>query len=289
MKILTQMIKCKLIMHLLLLLYFLLTNFSYATTLDRRPRGKGVYNENLKNRDFPFTFMVNEFGVDSTIKFFKSEIQNKNKSKDLLKFIFDRYNEIPSVETFHIETVHKRSLKAKLAAFIYMMGLMYDSSNRLHASIMPDSLRNYYAKRAYDGLTHLNPQVQNCYAGIDCGKVRQQAMNLIQYLQAYDYLKTGGYIQPLDGDMNKDFNFRTNEVVFLSPRNCLRGFARNLYKSSDMVINSKTGWKKNHGIISCSAIGVASFVLGSNAGGKRDKYDPNKWFQRAHGREHSAI
>jgi len=192
----------------------------------------------------------------------------------------------------------------KANAFIYLLGiqLSLDSSNRLHASIMPDSIRNYYGKRAYDGITHLNPQVQNCYAGIDCGKVRQQAMNLVQYLQAYDYLKTGGYIQPLDGDMNKDFNFRTNEVVNLSPRNCLRGFARNLYKSSDMVINSKFGWKKNHGIICASALYMAAIVL-NDAGVEyrpvigtlkwvigrgpfpHPSYSPKNWFDRAVGTE----
>jgi hypothetical protein len=101
-------------------------------------------------------------------------------------------------------------------------------------------------------------------------------MQLIQYLQAYDLLKTGGII-------GNDINSRND-----SPRENLRKFTSELYSTSSRIINSNIGWKKNHGIISCSGLGMASLILGQ-AGGRRDEYDPNKWFQRAHGRKHNAV
>ena len=46
-----------------------------------------------------------------------------------------------------------------------------------------------------------------------------------------------------------------------SPRNKLRQFARNLYLQSNSIINSTSGWKKNHGIASASALLMAAQVL----------------------------
>jgi hypothetical protein len=123
----------------------------------------------------------------------------------------------------------------------------------------------------------MNYKIPPCYGLNDnCKNVRQQAKRLIGYLQSYDMLKTAGALP--------------NDIKCLNncPRERLREYTSELYQASSRIINSNMGWKKNHGIICANALGMASIVLG-HAGGKRDKYDPNKWFQRAHGRKHTAI
>jgi hypothetical protein len=189
MKILTPIIKCNLKVHFILLVLALLTQYSYASSLDRRPRGKGVYNENLKNRDFPFTFMVNDYGVDSTINFFKEEIKTKGRSRDLLDFIFERYGEISSSTSFNKGDVYALSLKAKLAAFIYMIGLKYNSITE-QVEVLPNfghPDREQYATEARNILKDI--EVKGKYFnGIN--KQRYRAFELLNYLQAYDYLKT---------------------------------------------------------------------------------------------------
>jgi hypothetical protein len=139
-------------------------------------------------------------------------------------------------------------------AVIYLVGLKYqvNSSNIGEFVEMNDSIRNFYAERAYLGLKNLNPKIESCWLGggsDGCKNLRNKAPQLIQYLQAYDLLKTGGKIAHYADDNSSDD---------CNPRNKLRQFAANMYRNADPIINSSTGWKKNHGIICASALGMAA-------------------------------
>lgn len=136
---------------------------------------------------------------------------------------------------------------------VYLIGLKYNAITATTGtfSVIPDSIRVQYAERAKIGLINLNPDIIPCWGGGDCGKISLKAFDLIQYLESYDLLKGSGYI----GD---DRN--TGDC---SPRNKLREFARNMHIQSEDVINSFLGWKKNHGIICASSLGLAAIVLQS--------------------------
>ncbi len=58
---------------------------------------------------------------------------------------------------------------------------------------------NYFVNNAIDGLSDLNPEIISCYGGGDCAEVHLKAFDLMQYLQAYDMLKT-------TGDISQDYN-----------------------------------------------------------------------------------
>ncbi len=116
----------------------------------------------------------------------------------------------------------------KNQAIVYLIGLRYSrTNNRDTFTRMTQYDRNQFAERAKNGLVNLNPNIISCYFGEDCGKVHKKAFDLIQYLQAYDLLKTGGYIAPNDGDRNG---------LDCSPRSKLREFSRNMYIQAEDVI-----------------------------------------------------
>jgi hypothetical protein len=167
----------------------------------------------------------------------------------------------------------------------------------------PDSI-NFFGNRASIGLSELNPKVKACILGGDnCSNIRNRAQELIQYLQAYDLLKAGGKLSPYDQD-KMDYSW--------TPRNKLREFSKELYVESSKIINSETGWKKNHGIICASALGMAAIVL-NDAGVVKSvdnglvrflhtiwnaitlqpiphpNYSPVNWWERAYGRPHNII
>ncbi len=156
-------------------------------------------------------------------------------------------------------------LWVKSNAIVYLVGLIDSAiSDTVHTyAIMNDSLKAVYFAKANQGLQNLNPRIIGCSGGNDCGKVREKALDLIQYLEAYDLLKADGGLPQNDGDKGNNN---------CSARNKLRQFSRNLYKESNSVINSSAGWKKNHGIICCSALGMAAMVL-NDAGVETDYTD----------------
>ncbi len=143
-------------------------------------------------------------------------------------------------------------------AIVYLLELKYDTTEQGKDTLIPfePEDKNRFFDRANQGLRNLNPNVQFCIWGASygCKKVRNKAIQLVYYLQAYDLLKTGGGIAAYDGDRN-------HSDGDCSPRNKLREFTRNLYVQSNSIVNSSTSWKKNHGIICLSAIGLAAIVL----------------------------
>jgi hypothetical protein len=183
-------------------------------------------------------------------------------------------------------------------AIVHLIGLKYESvgTNDKDTFIYtPNPVHpggKSFSDRANDGLRNLNPEIISCWGGDDCDVLKDKAFDLIYYLQAYDLLKTSGYFLEGDGDRNKDN---------CTARNKLREFSRNFYDESNRVINSNLGWKKNHGIICASALGMASIVL-NDAGVEtewisgifgifkhggfhipRPKYSPVNWHLRADG------
>jgi hypothetical protein len=179
-------------------------------------------------------------------------------------------------------------------AIVYLLELKYDTTEQGKDTLKPMTLsdKNWFFDRANQGLRNLNPNVQFCNWGASygCKKVRNKAIQLVYYLQAYDLLKTGGGIAAYDGDRN-------HSDGDCSPRNKLRQFARNIYSESNSIINSTSGWKKNHGIICASALGMAAIVL-NDAGVETNyfiglfdwvrpspKYSPVNWYRRSHGTE----
>jgi len=122
----------------------------------------------------------------------------------------------------------------KRNAFIALIGLKYFvyAGVRDSFSILSDSERTEYARKAENGLKNLNPRIIGCSGGKDCGIVHLKAFDLMQYLQAYDLLKTGGKIAHYADDNSSDD---------CNPRNKLRQFAANMYRNSDPIINSSSG------------------------------------------------
>lgn len=137
-------------------------------------------------------------------------------------------------------------------AIIYLIGIKCSSiGNRIVFEPMTDpSLKQYFRDQATTGMRNMNTNVVSCIGGPDCGLLLNRGQELIEYAQAYDVLKcTDAY--PTD-DRNAGPT---------SGRNRLREFTRNYHTNVFSVINSTAGWKKNHGIIACSALGTAALVL----------------------------
>jgi hypothetical protein len=142
-------------------------------------------------------------------------------------------------------------------AIVHLVGIKYDTTSLgvdtfIYISDWQSSFRSSFAERAAQGLRDLNPRIISCWGGADCDVIKSKAFDLINFLQAYDLLKAAKYYPIDDGDRNNGD---------CSGRNKLREFTRNFYEESKHVINSNLGWKKNHGIIAGSALGMAAIVL----------------------------
>jgi hypothetical protein len=146
-------------------------------------------------------------------------------------------------------------------AIVYLLELKYDTTDQGKDTLKPLSLsdKNWFFDRANQGLRNLNPSVATCNWGASygCKKVRNKAIQLVYYLQAYDLLKAGNGIAAYDGDRN-------HSDGDCSPRNKLRKYTRDIYKYSEGdlgITEHAIGWKKNHGIAAASAILMAAQVL----------------------------
>ncbi|NDC31067.1 MAG: hypothetical protein EBZ58_09075, partial [Bacteroidetes bacterium] len=264
----------------------------------------------------PYTMFVkgDDFSLDKSLQIIRNNIIKgqpfdpdsiKNEYFRLFKDICDYANNPEPLKCSYNEECN-HPVWVKNNAIVYLIGLRYstDANGKGQFDSMTPAGCDTFFRRAHEGLRNLNPNVVSCWGGSDCGKVHFKAGQLVQYLQAYDLLKAKGGIPKNDGDRNGGS---------CTARNKLRQFARNLYVESDYIINSSLGWKKNHGIMCASALGVAAIVLNDagvetglmgNAGGllpsignfigglfgsiigepwPHPKYSPLMWYQRAHG------
>jgi len=158
---------------------------------------------------------------------------------------------------------------AKNNAFVFLIGL--DSAanwmdTTSYSSQSPsNAMRNSFRDLALYAFNIIKFDVVG-----DDGKQQHQCKSLQMWLQAYDLLKTARedpvlYSQgrhPLpqyDGDRN---------AGDCSPRNKLRRYTRDFFKAIGGgefswwgVVNSPSGWKKNHGLMAASTLLMASIVL----------------------------
>jgi hypothetical protein len=151
----------------------------------------------------------------------------------------------------------------KYNALVFFIG-MKDSlgpDGKFYLVPMTDFERANYFIRAQTGLTNMNWVVENCVLGaLNCSRIRRRALHFVSYIQSYDLLKSFG--EHWGGSVSPDYIRGDNRnTLTCNPRNKLRRFARELYNESDPIINSTFGWKKNHGIICASALGLAAIVL----------------------------
>ena len=255
----------------------------------------GYYEFNM-NAGFPYT-MFNKtrdnWNLDSTLSNIRNRIlSTKLKPDPLLRYfavddyakaykeIFVSQNGINEPSTCSKDKACDHPMWVKRNAFLALIGIKYEWLQGYKDTfyLMPDALKEEFKDKATAGLRNLNPNVIGCGGGKDCGIIHEKAFDLMQYLQAYDMLKTAGYLT----------NDRNGENC--TARNKLRKFSRNLYAESNFVINSRIGWKKNHGIICASVLGMAAIVL--HDAGSRDlrfKYNPKNWHVRAVGDGGSNI
>jgi hypothetical protein len=179
----------------------------------------------------------------------------------------------PSTCNYNSDCDHAKWVKQN--AFLALIGLRYRwiyGMKDTFELINNQSEIDYFANNAKNGLSDLNPEIISCYGGEDCTNVHKKAFDLMQYLQAYDLLKAGGFIQ------------NEENLTDCAPRNKLREFSKNLYVESNNIINSHTGWKRNHGIICASVLGMSAIVLnGAGASKFRYRYRPYNWHRRAEG------
>jgi len=113
-------LKAVLVWPSILILLLMATSFDlYAKLGDRKKKGKGTYDEEL-NRQFPYTFYVPNNNTAAFINEVKLNLQTNDNIKYLLRFVFERYN--GSYASFNKNQTYQKSMKAKAAAFIYMIG-----------------------------------------------------------------------------------------------------------------------------------------------------------------------
>jgi hypothetical protein len=145
-------------------------------------------------------------------------------------------------------------LWVKANAIVYILGVKetVSGSGAPLVDLSPTE-KTEYKTRVFEGLRNLNPKLPDCWGGEACDPIMERAFNLIQYLEAYDIMKGAGEFGGTgDGDRNEGD---------CSPRNKLREFARTLYIEGEDIINNRTGWKKNQGVICGSALVMAGIVL----------------------------
>ncbi|MBU3662584.1 MAG: hypothetical protein FGM41_05225, partial [Bacteroidetes bacterium] len=256
---------------LIVILLLLLTHLSIAAPLDRKPKGRGTYDEYLKNRDFPFTFIIPDTSDPvEYISVVKSDLLKNTKTKYLLSFIFERYNDISNAG-FNREVVYEKSLKAKLAAFIYMIGLKYNSITEqvetLPAFGQPD--REQYATEARDILIGIDVKGKY-FNGID--KQRYRAFELLNYLQAYDYLKTAKSVLQNDSIINES-----------DIREILMDFTYELHAAANNFRKSYSR-TNNISLIVAAAVGTSAVIFHrEGAGALQIQRHPKRWAHAAHG------
>jgi hypothetical protein len=263
------------------LLFFMLFTFLtspnlIASTTDRNPRGFGTYDEYFKNRTFPYTFIIPDSSSPlNFINRIKLDIQTDAAKKFLLSFIFERYNSVRSTQVFHRDTLYEKSMKAKLAAFIYMIGLKYnvstDKVDTLPSFGHPD--REIYAEVAHSILNFIpfpRRAKGNYFNGID--NQRRRSFELLNYLQAYDYLKTAKCVLQ-----------NSNVPNDVGIRELLMEFTFQLHAASNNW-NQSYSRNNNLSLIAASAVGTAAVIFHAEGAG-RFQYgrQPERWAHAAHG------
>jgi hypothetical protein len=250
------------------LIYFISIPTLNAKTQAKRGKGHGTYDEQL-NRQFPYTFITGNLNTSNYISELKTGLLQNQKEKFLLSFIFDRYNE--NYLEFDRETTYKKSLRAKLAAFIYMVGVKYNSTSNQVESLpaFGNQEREVYGDIAKNILSEIDVK-PNYFNGVD--RQRKRAFELLNYLQAYDYLMTAKTVLQ-NGSLLNDSDIKNRLLEFTFE---LHAAANNINQS--YVRNN------NISLIVASAVGTSAVIFSQEgAGWLQVQRQPERWAHAAHG------
>jgi len=153
---------------------------------------------------------------------------------------------------------------AKAHAFICYLGINPDGNT------LTNNEFETLAWTAEKALLDMNTEVDWWKYAQLLGRSRE----LIASVQAYDLLKACGRLQ---NDRNKSD---------LTPRDNIRKLARNIFNEAndiEGVLQNPYGWKKNHGISTAAALGIAAIVLNEcGAGNLYDGWKADNWARLAH-------
>jgi len=235
---------------------------------DRKKKGKGTYDEQL-NRQFPYTFFVADNNTEGFINEVKINLRTKSELRFLLRFVFERYN--GSYASFNKNQTYQKSMKAKAAAFIYMIGLKYNDAtlniDTLPAFGSPD--REVYANVAHDILTEIDDK-KSYFNGIN--RQRLRAFELLNYLETYDYLMTAKTVLQ-NSSLQDESQIKENLLDFTHE---LHAASNNLFQAY-----SRTN---NISLIVASAIGTSAVIFSQEGAGRLQiQRHPERWAHAAHG------
>lgn len=187
---------------------------------------------------------------------------------------------------------------AKFNAFVFVIGIdPYNAFQSLDVTDPSGSKRDSFALRTLQAFNHMDyrcpsPPLDGFEGPVD--NLQFRCRELQYYLEAYDWLKGANADPDLAGRCPLPPYDEDRNSGYCSPRYRLRLFARNFYIAAKGIlgpIESPTGWKRNHGIMSASAIGMAGIVL-NDAGVEADlfrglfnwirpapNYSPVNWYR----------
>jgi hypothetical protein len=159
-----------------------------------------------------------------------------------------------------------RAIKAKNAAFIYLMNVKISGKNLVS---LTQQERDTTLSHCLRYLNNINTAIDSItisnYNAYDSWQWRSK--ELIDYLIAYDFLKGAG----------------VNNLLIANAKKRLQLFAGNLYKESNRFVVIGNFWSlvsNNFTLIVTGALGTASVVL-NDAQSADSNYLPEKWIQAA--------
>ncbi len=199
------------------------------------------------------------------------------------------------------DNVSPLSVYAKYCAFVFVIGLD-DNFDPLDGT--PANPANYYKRNAFrdnakTALSNMGVMIPEApWSGTDkpIALLKHRSRELMYYCEAYDWLKGAAEDSALKSANRNPFPpYDEDRNDGCSPRNKLRMLARNFYVAANghffAPIESVTGWKKNHGMMSAAAIGMAGIVL-NDAGVEKSfwsslfdwvtyspNYSPQNWYE----------
>ena len=225
---------------------FLVDILSFVVNLFLPNHGK--YNE-VSRRVPPYTFFDNGdiSGLRNTIR--DNIINEKFEYKNLYEKIFNLIsdNSLPSCS--HGD-VCGEATKAKCAAFVYFIGL---DKNKNDLGAIGSTGREYYYNLAVGyikGARSESSRFGSFSRNTALDRQRFRSFELIQYLQAYDYLQTTRIYFGYGNFNDEKQNMRDKLADFAYE---LHAHANNLFASYEA--------NNNIAIIASSAVGLASLIL----------------------------
>jgi hypothetical protein len=234
----------------------------------RKNKGHGTYDE-IWNRNLPYTFFVPNNDITSYINGLRIEIRSDSIKSLLLKYVCTHYN--TSYGSFAKDAAYGQSLKAKMAAFIYLIGLKYNFSTNTVDTLpaFGSSGREEYAIAATNILNGISTKGSN-FNGID--RQRFRAFELINYLHAFDYIKTAKEKLQSGASMQSESNIKSKLLDFTTE---LHSAANNIFQSY--------GRNNNISIIVASAVGMSAVIFANEGAGRLQfQQQPERWGHAAH-------